>query len=52
MSSKRNRRIDTARIPRSYRDYLDLLKERGDLIDIYDEVDWMLPQKHFRLEDA
>jgi UbiD family decarboxylase len=34
--------IDRARIPRSYRDYLNTLKSMGELVDINDEVDWYL----------
>jgi UbiD family decarboxylase len=34
--------IDRARIPRSYRDYLDALKDMGELVEINDEVDWYL----------
>jgi UbiD family decarboxylase len=34
--------IDRARIPKSYRDYLDLLKGMGELVEIDDEVDWYL----------
>jgi UbiD family decarboxylase len=34
--------IDRALIPRSYRGYLDKLKEMGELIEINDEVDWYL----------
>lgn len=34
--------IDRDRIPKSYRDYLDLLKGMGELIEIDDEVDWYL----------
>ena len=34
--------IDRARIPKSYRDYLDILKGMGELIEIDDEVDWYL----------
>src|ERR1700730_18676104 len=34
--------IDRDLIPKSYRDYLDLLKGMGELIEIDDEVDWYL----------
>ena len=34
--------IDRARIPKSYRDYLDILKSMGEMIEIDDEVDWHL----------
>ena len=34
--------IDRARIPKSYREYLDTLKGMGELIEIDDEVDWYL----------
>ena len=34
--------IDRTRIPRTYRDYLDTLKEMGELVEIDDEVDWYL----------
>src|SRR5277367_2216276 len=34
--------IDRALIPKSYRDYLDILKGMGELIEIDDEVDWYL----------
>ena len=34
--------VDRARIPKSYRDYLDTLKGMGELIEIDDEVDWYL----------
>jgi len=34
--------IDRARIPRTYRDYLDKLKAMGEMIEIDDEVDWYL----------
>ncbi|MDX2474084.1 MAG: UbiD family decarboxylase [Candidatus Krumholzibacteria bacterium] len=34
--------IDPTRIPRTYRDYLDTLKEMGELVEINDEVDWYL----------
>ena len=34
--------IDRARIPKSYREYLDTLKSMGELIEIDDEVDWYL----------
>jgi UbiD family decarboxylase len=34
--------IDLARIPRSYRDYLDTLKGMGELVEIDDEIDWYL----------
>ena len=41
-AGKRKLRIDQTKIPRSYRDYLELLKERGELVDIDDEVNWNL----------
>jgi UbiD family decarboxylase len=34
--------IDRARIPKSYREYLDILKGMGELVEINDEVDWYL----------
>jgi len=34
--------IDRARIPKSYREYLDTLKGMGELIEIDDEIDWYL----------
>ena len=34
--------IDRNRIPRNYRDFLDTLKEMGELVEIDDEVDWYL----------
>ena len=42
MNAKRTLHIDPTRIPRSYRDYLERLAERGELVDIEDEVDWNL----------
>lgn len=40
--SRRALTIDPDRVPRSYRAYLDLLAERGEVIAIDDEVDWYL----------
>lgn len=34
--------IDRTKIPKSYRDYLQTLKEMGELVEINDEVDWYL----------
>ena len=34
--------VNRSRIPRSYRKYLDKLKEMEELIEIDDEVDWNL----------
>ncbi len=41
-NGKRKLKIDQAKIPRSYRDYLQLLADRGELVDIHDEVNWNL----------
>jgi hypothetical protein len=34
--------LDRAAIPKSYREYLDILKGMGEMIEIDDEVDWYL----------
>ncbi|GAA1662005.1 UbiD-like decarboxylase [Mycolicibacterium murale] len=34
--------IDRNKIPRSYREYLTLMKDMGELVEIDDEVDWNL----------
>lgn len=40
--SRRQFTIDSSKIPASYRDYLALLQERGEVVAIDDEVDWYL----------
>lgn len=40
--TKRKLSIDKAKIPKSYREYLDLLSQRGEVVEINDEVDWYL----------
>ena len=34
--------IDRSRIPRTYRDYLETLKQMGEMVEIDDEIDWNL----------
>jgi 4-hydroxy-3-polyprenylbenzoate decarboxylase len=34
--------VDRTKIPRSYREYLALMKDMGELVEIDDEVDWNL----------
>jgi phenylphosphate carboxylase alpha subunit len=38
----RRAEIDRSRIPRSYRDYLDLLRKNGEAVEIEEEIDWNL----------
>ncbi len=35
-------KVDHSSIPRSYRDYLDLMVREGEYVAIDDEVDWKL----------
>ena len=42
MSIKRDCKIDQTQIPRSYREYIETLRERGEAVEINDEVDWYL----------
>ncbi len=41
-TNRRKLTIDRNKIPKSYRDYLALLAERGEVVEINDEVDWYL----------
>lgn len=42
MVVKRKLSLDRSKIPQSYREYIELLRDRGEAIQINDEVDWYL----------
>ncbi|MDJ0616460.1 MAG: UbiD family decarboxylase [Calothrix sp. MO_192.B10] len=42
MGIKRKFTIDRTKIPRSYREYIEILRDRGEAVEINDEVDWYL----------